>query len=252
MTVGEFYEAVKAFAPPELAAEGDRCGLLVGRKDRPCAAVLCALDITDAVLDEAEGLGAQVILAHHPLFWQLTEITQSSREGHTALRLCESGIAAICMHTNLDKARGGVNDSLAAFFLAEPYEVIGGGFCRAGRVARPMPMPAFAAEAKQKLGSGAVRYHDSGRQVRYLAVGSGNCASELPYVLETGCDTFLTGDIKHSVFLDAAYHGINLIDCGHYATEVVVFERLAPALGAICGDVRLHISKAQAEPYLCR
>ena len=42
-----------------------------------------------------------------------------------------------------------------------------------------------------------------------------------------GCDTFLTADLKHDLYLEARDLGINLLDAGHYSTEAVVCPVLA-------------------------
>ena len=49
----------------------------------------------------------------------------------------------------------------------------------------------------------------------------------LPQVKAMGCDTFLTSDLKHDLYLEARDLGINLLDAGHYSTEAVVCPVLA-------------------------
>ena len=34
-----------------------------------------------------------------------------------------------------------------------------------------------------------------------------------------GADAFLTGEVKHHIALDASYHGVVLLEAGHFATE---------------------------------
>lgn len=76
--------------------------------------VLVALDITEQVVEESGLWGAQLVVSHHPvIFHPVKTITDASPLGRTLLRLAELGIAAICAHTNLDAAQGGVNDVLA-------------------------------------------------------------------------------------------------------------------------------------------
>ena len=41
-------------------------------------------------------------------------VRQDTPQGHLLLKILRSGLSAICMHTNLDVAPGGVNDALAA------------------------------------------------------------------------------------------------------------------------------------------
>ncbi len=47
--------------------EWDNVGLLLGARERPVDTVLTALDLTPGVIEEAVGLGAQVVVTHHPV-----------------------------------------------------------------------------------------------------------------------------------------------------------------------------------------
>ena len=66
-TVREVEEALYALAPRDLAQSWDNVGLLVGDPDRNVTAVLIALDVTQAVAEEAARRGCELIVAHHPL-----------------------------------------------------------------------------------------------------------------------------------------------------------------------------------------
>ncbi len=90
-------------------------GLLVGRPGREVQKVLVALDVTEQTAEEAAQWGAELIVSHHPvIFHPAKRVTDQDPDGRLLLRLLESGLAAVCMHTNLDAAIGGVNDALAA------------------------------------------------------------------------------------------------------------------------------------------
>jgi putative NIF3 family GTP cyclohydrolase 1 type 2 len=65
------------------------------------------------VVDEAIEEKAQLIVSHHPLFFSLKSVADTDRTGRKITALLSHGISAICMHTNLDAAAGGVNDALA-------------------------------------------------------------------------------------------------------------------------------------------
>ena len=113
-TVREIEQALFALAPKETAEGWDNVGHLVGDPEREVERVLVALDITEAVADEAIAKGCQLIVAHHPVIWgQIGSVTDESLTGQKLLTLIENGIAAICAHTNLDAAEGGVNTELA-------------------------------------------------------------------------------------------------------------------------------------------
>lgn len=53
--------------PPALAESWDSVGLVCGDPDQQIDTVTVAVDATAAVVDEMEGPGAHLLLAHHPL-----------------------------------------------------------------------------------------------------------------------------------------------------------------------------------------
>ena len=113
-TVKQLYDLLDRKAPFRTQMDFDNAGFLVGRGDRTVTRVLVALDITPEVIAEAAEKGCQLILAHHPVIWgKLGQVTDESATGRKVLALIEKGIAAICAHTNLDAAEGGVNTALA-------------------------------------------------------------------------------------------------------------------------------------------
>ena len=102
-------------APFALAEEWDNVGLLAGSRETEVETVLCALDLTEKVLDEALEIGAQMIVTHHPvLFRARRNLCADDAEGRLLVRLAGSGLAMAAMHTNFDNAHPGVNDALAA------------------------------------------------------------------------------------------------------------------------------------------
>ncbi|WP_028567221.1 Nif3-like dinuclear metal center hexameric protein [Salisaeta longa] len=106
--------ALHAWAPPGSAQDYDNVGLQVGRADASVARVLLALDCTPQVLREAQDVGADLIVTHHPLIFRpLTSVTAADYPSSLALRLAEAGIGLFSIHTNLDAAPGGVSFALA-------------------------------------------------------------------------------------------------------------------------------------------
>ena len=106
--------AVERLAPPEFKMEWDNVGLLCGEKNAEVHKVLVALDPFLTVCEEAEEIGADLIVTHHPLiFTAPRSVTDGDSVGRSILFLARHRIAAINAHTNLDQAPGGVNDRLA-------------------------------------------------------------------------------------------------------------------------------------------
>lgn len=76
-TVQTVYEWVDRLAPFETAMEWDNVGLLLGARERPVDTVLTALDLTPGVIEEAVGLGAQVVVTHHPMLAPLRRLDEA-------------------------------------------------------------------------------------------------------------------------------------------------------------------------------
>ena len=147
-TVQKIYEAMQRMAPLELAESWDNPGLLVdcgGEVSR----VLVVLDVTAETLAEAEQNGCQLIVTHHPvIFHPLKKLSPAD----LPFQLVQKGISAICMHTNLDAAEGGVNEVLAGIFGMKNWEPFAGGCGRVGEV-EPITVPELARKAQVELGA---------------------------------------------------------------------------------------------------
>jgi putative NIF3 family GTP cyclohydrolase 1 type 2 len=66
----------------------------------------------------------------------------------------------------------------------------------------------------------------------------------------TGCDTFVTADVKHDQFLRARELGLNLVDAGHFNTENVVIPVLQGWLGEAFPGLTTRIAEhGQPERY---
>ncbi len=230
-TVREIEAALFQLAPRELAMDWDNVGHLLGRPVASVDRVLVALDITEDVADEAAAKGCQLIVAHHPLMnckWlPVQTIRDDTPQGRLFFKLLDSGVSAVCMHTNLDLTEGGVNDILAETLeLVDPGPLPDGAPCRVGTLSQPVALADFAKAVSRKLGCNGLRYADAGKLVHRVAVGGGACGDCEEAAIAAGCDTFITADLTYHTFLDAKGKGINLIDAGHFPTEDPVCARL--------------------------
>lgn len=226
---------LEEIAPPQLAEKWDNVGLLAGSLDSDANKVLVSLDITPQVVGEAAMTGADVIVSHHPvIFSPLRCVTTDTVTGICLVRLIENGISAICMHTNLDAAPGGVNDIFAETLGISEREKITDEAVGITGIAGVLPkrrsVAEFLTDLKKRLSPNGIRYVDAKRPVSRLACGCGASGNLLYAAQKNGCDTLVTGDVKYSVMRDAASMGINLFDAGHYATENRICGVLADGL----------------------
>ena len=253
-TVREIEQRLYALSPKELAFPWDNVGQLLGDPEQEVKRVLVALDITEAVADEAIEQGCQLIVAHHPVMnckWlPVQSVRNDTPQGHLLLKLLLNGVSAICMHTNLDASEGGVNDCLAeALELIDPGPLEWGEerLCRVGTLREPMELADFAKFVCEKLGANGVRFAGKGGKVYRVAVGGGSCIESQDAAIAVGCDTFVTSDIKYHDFLDAAGKGINLIDAGHFPTEDPVCNKIISYLSTQFPELAVTKSASHRE-----
>ena len=89
-TVSEIEQALFRLAPKELAMAWDNVGHLEGNPKQSVQRLLVALDVTEAVVSEAEEKGCQLIVSHHPLMnvrWhekELQSLQKQTKEQRTA------------------------------------------------------------------------------------------------------------------------------------------------------------------------
>ena len=229
-TTNDIYAEMQRYAPLELAESWDNPGLLVDC-GREVSRVLVTLDITPEVVEEAAAGGCELIVSHHPvIFSPLKKLTPRD----VSFQLVQKGISAICMHTNLDAAAGGVNEVLAQKLgLSDLKMLTEEKIGRIGTLKCEIPLVEFTHSVIELLRCNGLRYVDAGRPVHRVAVGA--CGCYIPQAIAAGCDTFVTSDLKYNDFLDT--EGLNLIDAGHFPTENVVCpalrDRLAEAFPAV-------------------
>ena len=249
-TVQTILDFIETIAPTELKMDWDNVGLLCGRAHKEVRKILVALDPFDHVCREAAETGADLLVTHHPLIFQpLTAITQETTTGRAVMTLIENGIAAINAHTNLDCAEGGVNDILAERLGLTGIQKIPqdtAGLLRQGET-KPQDLSDFLSHVKNALNCEGLRYVSGGRQVCRVAVGGGACGSEIAAVLQSGCDTCITADVKYNQFCDAKAHGLNLIDAGHFSTENPVVAVLAKKIADAFPHLEVKISETHSD-----
>lgn len=256
-TVKDIFSYFEESVPTKMKMETDNPGFLVGNGSREVHKILLSLDITDDVIKEAAAYKADLIVSHHPLFFSISNASTESLIGRKIVSILEAGMSAICLHTNLDSARGGVNDTLMEVLGAETEGILDAygayedgtpyGLGRYGTV-RECSLQEFLKHCKEVLQCNGLRYISGGKSVHKIAVCGGSGSSMLELVAKIGCDTYVTADVKHNGFMDARELGINLIDAGHYSTENVVIPVLEQMLNHEFPSIETKISEVHTQP----
>lgn len=225
-TVKDIFEYINSIAPFEKQCEWDNSGLIVGNGDDEVSKIGVVLDITNDAIKYASKNGINLIVSHHPVIFGGIKSVLADDPTYLLVR---NGISAICAHTSLDIAKGGVNDALAdALGFKNAVPLSESGETEMVRVAETDPVSGekLAKLCADRL-STAVSIADSGKTIRKTALCGGAGADFMHDAAKSGCDAFITGEAKHHEFLEAKAIGITLITAGHFETENPVVTVLA-------------------------
>lgn len=242
ITVKDIYDYIDEIAPFSLQESYDNSGLIIGNMRSEVSKVLTALDVTNEIADEAIRVGAQLIVTHHPIIFRPVRSIDTS--SHIA-KLIANGISVIAAHTSFDSAL--LNDVLCGvtdLLPQQPLHVENGVKCGYVCCCDAVSAPVIARELKNSLGCSVVRYNDCGKSISKIAVCSGSGGDFLPDAIAHGCDAFITGDVKHSVFIDAHNAGITVFDAGHFHTENIFCDFLAAMLSEKFSDISCAVAES--------
>ena len=245
ISVQQILALLQTAAPQELALDWDNVGLLVDA-GAPLDGVLTTLDITPAVVREAVENDCQLIVSHHPvIFHPIKRLAAAD----VPAQLMKNGISAICMHTNLDAAEGGVNDTLSDILgiAADGRESFAEG---CGRIGTTMPttVEALARFCADTLHSG-VKYVNGDKPVTRLAEVSGGGGSYLQEAIDRGADCLVTGEAAHHIALLAKERGVGLVVAGHWGTEHAIADVLAARISAAFPQLTVAHAESDKDPY---
>lgn len=215
-------------SPAMYSLEWDNSGLLVGDEEQEINKVLLSVDVTEEVVEEAIRVGADMILAHHPLiFSKINKVVASDFLGKRIIKMIQNNICCYCMHTNFDVM--GMADAAAdelgllqSEVLMVTYEddIAKEGIGRFGFLKDISTLQELAESVKHIFALEHVTvYGDRNTKVAKVAISTGSGKSVIKYALNTDCDVIITGDIDYHTALDSIAQGLCIIDAGHFGLE---------------------------------
>lgn len=228
MHLKEIVKQLETIAPPSLAEDFDngRIGLVLDRKN-DIRKIAVALDPTDHVLKEAADLGADLLITHHTLIFDPINLI-SKRLSDTLKLAIDNDISIYTMHTNYDKADGGVNDVLAG--LLELTNILPLSLGKIGKI-KPIDAPEFASFVARKLDT-FVQYKGDGKIRKVMVVGGSGFRREyIDIAIENDADALVSGEMRHDAIRYA--DELCLIDATHYATEAPAMKKLCERLPVV-------------------
>jgi dinuclear metal center YbgI/SA1388 family protein len=218
--------------------DGNASGLQVERHGTAVTTVALAVDASLAAIERAAAAGAQVLIVHHGLLWGRERPLTGARFRRISTLLAHD-LALIGIHLPLD-AHPEVGNNIGimrALGVTDPqpfglYKGVHIGW--QGRLPTPLPLAEVAARVTGGRPPLALCDHRHA-PVSTVGVVSGGAPDEARQAMALGLDCYITGDASHSIAVEAAESGLDLVFGGHYATETHGVRQLGERLVADCG-----------------
>lgn len=261
INMGELLDQLRIIAPRELEEDWDNGGFQINMGNRQVKRILVALEITNAVIDEAAACKADFIVTHHPLLMEKIDVVDArTLTGNYIIKLIRQGITVYTAHTSFDSVFGGNNDYLADLLDLQKVrrlkiwtplgdrEIIG----RMGTFPRPVTLKEAAALVESVLGltEPPKVVGNPNATVLTAAICTGAGGDSIDAAIHNDCDLFITGDIKHHQAQKAREMGLNIIYAGHYGTESIFIHNFAEKLRKVVQDqVEILESNVIVNPF---
>lgn len=235
MIVKDLFNFLNNLYPTDTACDFDNVGILVGDEKAEVKKALIALDCRLETVKKAKENDCDLIITHHPVIFKPLSNVLS---GSTVFELIKNGISVISMHTNLDIADGGVSEKLCEKLGLTKISTVtaSDGFLLKSGIISPTKPQNFAERIKKALNTN-VKFVKGKNEITKVLVCSGSGGEFLEDAISFGYDAYVTSEIKHHQFLEAADKGISLFDAGHFNTEDIIVEPLKDLLSNEFKDI---------------
>ena len=187
------------------------------------------------LFEQAAATGAQLVIAHHGLFWDFHPRSLSPAMKERLRLLFDNNMGLAGYHLPLDAHPEVGNNALICEALglerSEPFgEHRGRSIGFVGRSADGVPFDELRRRCVDVFGQEPFTWDSGPELVRSVGVVSGGAASSFVEAIAVGLDAFLTGEPAEHVMADARESGTHFIAAGHYATETFGVRRLGELL----------------------
>jgi dinuclear metal center YbgI/SA1388 family protein len=192
------------------------------------------------LFERAVAAGAQLVLAHHGLFWDFHPRSISPPMKERLRLLFDNDIALAGYHLPLDAHPEVGNNALICEALGlergEPFgEYRGRSVGVVGRSREGIAWDELRSRCVDAFGQEPFTWDCGPEVVHSVGIVSGAAASTFGDAIAQGLDAFLTGEPAEHVMADARESGTHFIAAGHYATETFGVRRLGELLAAEFG-----------------
>jgi len=254
MKIKEVLNYLEQRFPYELAADFDynKIGLTIGDESNELRNVICALDLTHEVIEEAIKKDCNLIITHHHFaFSPITKVLKKDEKGSLIYKMIQNDISLIAMHTNMDLGYDCVNDSLCKLLKLNNSNFganLKNEYIRYGNIEK-QTLKEFSLNVKKILKLNGVKViGDLNRNIEKVGIlgGSGGHESDIERACLEKCDCYITGEIKHHIGLLAQFKDLCLIEVDH-GIEKVVFDKLSKDIE---DELKIKVYVSEVNSYL--
>lgn len=259
MKLEELIEKIEEIADPAVQESWDNSGIQLAAGPVEIHRVLTSLEITEAVIEEAQEQEVDMIVTHHPLiFGSIPSVDYRDMTGSYIVRLLNMGISVYSCHTPFDKLEGGNNDFLAdqiglkdtsGFSDGVDLDMIG----RVGQLPEEMSLVEILDLLSEELDMDPEQFRAVGRpdlRIKTVGICTGAGADLMELAAANGCQLFITGDLKYHDAQKAKALGLAVIDAGHYGTEKSFAGNFAGKLMELtAGRIEVLESEVDIDPF---
>ncbi len=230
MLAKKLIDRFESFAPKTIAFTNDPVGLQIGNVNNDIKRVMVTLDVRPEVVDEAIKQNCDMIFSHHPLIFRpIKNLDLSNPQNQMYAKLIQNSILVYSAHTNLDVAKGGMNDWLTEAMGLNHVQTVYSihydtNIGRIGVLSTPVTVEKFAKTLKKTFNLDGLRLvsNDNKAMVKNVAVVGGDGGKFYPEMLKAGADVFVTGDVYYHTGHDMLADGINVVDVGHNVEKICI------------------------------
>jgi len=183
-------------------------------------------------IERARDAGAELLLAHHGLFWDFHPRSLSEQMAARLRTAFDAGLSIAGYHLPLDAHREIGNNALLCHGLGfEPAElefatVKGRAIGVVGRRSEALEPAALFEAVAELVGRRPLVFDAGPAQITSIGIVSGAGSSEINAAAALGLDAFLTGEPAEHAMADSREGGLHYLAAGHYATETLGIRRL--------------------------
>ncbi|MEX0606077.1 MAG: Nif3-like dinuclear metal center hexameric protein [Marinobacter sp.] len=192
--------------------------------------IVSGVTASQALIDEAIYVGADMILVHHGYFWKGEDQRIQGMKRARIKALMSHDINLVAYHLPLDDHPEYGNNRQLAKILdirdAAPLD----GLVWAGNLAKALSPPAFAAHLQLCLDREPLVVGSGPDTIKRVAWCTGAAQGYITKALEAGVDAFISGEISEPTTHTARECGIHYFAAGHHATERYGVQALGEAL----------------------